>query len=560
MNAPSFRPFIVFTSLALLAGGCATPKPPAPRQPAIVSKWSPIEIAFTATGSYASPFQDVDLKVTFFAPDGDRFTVPGFWNGGHDWRVRFAPNLAGTWSYHTFCSATNDAGLQGQTGDFLCTAPRGDNRFTQHGPVKVARDGRHLIHDDLTPFFWLADTAWNGPLLSTPDDWTYYLNTRAEQGFDAVQWVGTQWRASPSGDLDGQSAYTGIDKIELNLPFFQRLDRKAQQAAAHGLLNVPVLLWAINGGGDAKVNPGVSLPDDQAVKLARYMVARWQAFPVVWILAGDGDYRGDNAARWKRIGQAVFGDIYHAPTLLHPGGQQWDLPDFQNEKWLDMIGYQSGHGDSDATWKWIYDGPASRDWNQEPPRPFINLEPCYENHLGYQSHKPHPPEDVRRAMYWSLLNAPTAGVSYGGHGVWGWDDGTKPPTDHAGTGTPLPWRKALKMPGAEQVRYLKSFFDGLEFWRLRPAPQMLVKQPGDESPLRHVSISKTVEGDFAVAYIPSDRSIEVRLDQLPGRPQITWMNPRDGKRTPAVGVVTGGALQLPTPAAGDWVLLIRAGT
>lgn len=560
MNARLIRTLSALAVVVIFAAGCATPQPKPPQQPAIVNKWSPIEIQFTASGSYSSPFQDVELRVTFFAPDGERFTVPGFWNGGRDWRVRFAPNLAGTWSYQSICSVTNDMGLHGRTGDFLCTAPRGESRFTKHGPVRIARDGRHLIHDDLTPFLWVGDTAWNGALLSTPDDWDLYARTRNEQGFDAVQWVATQWRASPQGDLNDQPAFTGRDKIQPNLAFFNRLDRKADQLANRGLLNIPVLLWAINGGGDPRVNPGVSLPEDQAIKLARYMVARWQALPVVWILAGDGNYNGQNAERWKRIGRGVFGDIYHAPTMLHPGGQQWNLPDFQNEDWLDMIGYQSGHGDNDAAWKWIYDGPPSRDWKIEPPRPFINLEPCYENHLGYQSHKPHPPEHVRRAMYWSLLNAPTAGVSYGGHGVWGWDDGTKSPTDHAGTGTPLPWKEALKMPGAEQVRYLKQFFDGIDFWRLRPAPQMLTKQPGDQSPERYVAIAKSVEGDFAVAYIPSDRMIEVKLDQLPTRPQINWMNPRDGKRTPAVGVVTEGALQLPTPAEGDWVLLIRAGS
>lgn len=559
MNARSARTLILIVAAALVTAGCATTAPVATRKPAVVPKWSPHEIAFSAGRSYAAPFQEVDLRVTFFAPDGERFTVPGFWNGGRDWRVRFSPNLAGTWSYQTFCSNTNDPGLHGLTGDFLCTAPRGENRFTQHGPVKIARDGRHLVHDDLTPFLWVADTAWNGALLSTPEDWAYYLGTRNEQGFTAVQWVTTQWRAAPTGDLEGRAAFTGSDKIEPNREYFDRLDRKAAQLAHRGLLNVPVLLWAIGGGSDPKVNPGFSLPEDQAIKLARYMVARWQALPVVWILPGDGDYRGDKAERWKRIGRAVFGDIHHAPTMLHPGGQHWNLPEFQHEDWLDLVGYQSGHGDDDGTWRWIVAGPPAKDWKLEPPRPFLNLEPPYENHVAYQSRKPHSPENVRKAMYWSLLNAPTAGVSYGGHGVWGWDDGTGEPTDHTGTGTPLPWREALKMPAADQVRHLASFFGGLEFWKLRPAPEMLVKQPGNESAERFVAIARSEEGNFAVAYVPQDRAIEVQLKQLPPRPQITWINPRDGTRSPAVGVVTETALQLPTPAAGDWLLHIRAG-
>ena len=241
MNANILRQSLLLTVVLVLATSCAT-APVKPRQPAQVPKWSPFEGRFHAAMQYAKPFQETDLTVTFTAPDGERFTVPGFWNGARDWRVRFAPNLAGVWSYATRCSNTNDAGLHGITGDFLCTAPRNDSRFTSHGPIKVARDGRHLIHDDLTPFLWLGDTAWNAALLSTPEEWALYARTRRDQKFTAVQWVTTQWRASPLGDLNGQPAYTGTDAIELNLPFFARLDQHAELLARAGLLNVPVLM------------------------------------------------------------------------------------------------------------------------------------------------------------------------------------------------------------------------------------------------------------------------------------------------------------------------------
>ena len=88
---------------------------------------------------------------------------------------------------------------------------------------------------------------------------------------------------------------------------------------------------------------------------------------------------------------------------------------------------------------------------------------------------------------------------------------------------------------------------------------MLAKQPGTETADRFISISRSEEGEFVVAYVPRDRSIELKLNQLPPRPQINWFNPRDGSRSPAVGIVTGESLQLPTPAEGDWLLLIRTG-
>jgi len=324
-------------------------------------------------------------------------------------------------------------------------------------------------------------------------------------------------------------------------------------------LNVPVLLWAISGGSNPRVNPGVALPDDQAIILARYMVARWQANPVLWFLGGDGDYRGAKADKWKRIGRAVFDGIAHAPVTMHPGGMQWVLKEFHNEKWYDIVGYQSGHGDDDATMRWMTEGPLTDDWAKMPHKPFINLEPPYENHIAYQSKKPISPNVMRRAMYWTLLNNPTAGVTYGGHGVWGWDDGTKQPTDHAGTGTPMPWKKALTMPGAEQMAHLYGFFSTNDFWRLRPTPAFVVNNPGKNAAAKFVSAARTDKKDLMIVYVPEDRTIEVKLNSLPPSPNISWFNPRSGETSPAVAVVTTDTCQFPTPEEGDWLLVIKTG-
>jgi hypothetical protein len=326
-----------------------------------------------------------------------------------------------------------------------------------------------------------------------------------------------------------------------------------------GLLSAPVLLWSIGSGTTPAVNPGFSLPEDQAIRLARYMVARWQAHDVIWILPGDGDYRGEKAEKWKRIGRAVFGDSQHAPVLLHPGGMHWVLREFQNEPWLDIHGYQSGHGDDDKTLSWMTTGPPAKDWTLEPHRPFINLEPPYEHHLAYQSRTPIVPETVRRAIYWSLLTAPTAGVSYGGHGVWGWDDGTKPPTDHAGSGTPLPWKEALVMPAAEQMAHVAEIFTSIDYWRLRPAPQVLAEQPGTAMPRRFISASASETHDLLVIYTPEAQPITINAATMP-RGRATWSNPRTGARTNASGVRSGEIVRFDPPGEGDWVLVIKRGT
>ena len=521
----------------------------------IVARWSPFEATFTSAGTMDNPLHDVELRVTFTAPSRQTRTVRGFWDGDRTWRVRFAPDEIGEWSYETNVVQGSDGGLHGQTGRFRVVPSKAANKFDRHGPVRVSRNRRFLEHADGTPFFWLADTGWNAALHSTPDDWQYYIKERARQRFTAVQWVTTQWRAAPNGDRLNELAYSGTDRIAVNPAFFQRLDAKAAALDRAGLLNVPVLLWAIGGGSNPAINPGFSLPEDQAIRLAQYMIARWQAYDVVWILPGDGDYRGDRAEKWKRIGRAVFAEGGHAPVVLHPGGMHWVLREFQDETWLDVHGYQSGHGDDDKTLRWMIEGPPSKDWTVEPVRPFINLEPPYEYHLAYQSRKPITPEIVRRAVYWSLLNAPTAGVTYGGHGVWGWDDGTKTPADHPNTGIALPWRKAILMPGAEQMAHVASLFTSIDFWRLRPAPDAIASQPGSMTPADFIAASASETRELLVAYSPGPRTIELRASMVPKGPS-TWHNPRTGARTKAAGVHADAVVRFDTPAEGDWALVI----
>ena len=559
-SSPPFRQLLsvlaarslLFLALILffLEAGCAL----GPSRIAIVPKWSRFEAVLTSSTAYTNPIQQAELQATFISPTGERRTVPGFWDGGSTWRIRFAPDQPGEWTFTTDCSDALNSGLHKLNGRFTCVAATGASRFFQHGPVKVSNDKRFLIHDDRTPFFWLGDTAWSGPMKSTDDEWTHYLQERNRQKFSAVQWVATQFRAAPDGDLEHRPAFTGSNNIAINLDFFRRLDGKVDALTRAGLLNVPVLLWAHGG---SMVNPGFSLPDDQAIRLARYMVARWQANPTVWILNGDGDYRGIGAEKWKRIGRAVFGDIWHAPVTLHPGGRIWVMEAFKQETWLDLCGYQSGHNDTDDNLRWIFSGPASTTWKTDPARPYLSLEAPYENHNGARGGKPMDAFIVRRAHYWSLLNAPVTGVTYGGHGVWGWDDGTKPPVDHPNTGIPLPLNEALVMPGAQQMEHLATFFNSIEYWRLRPASEILGKQPGAQDPRKFVSATRSEAKDLVVVYTPDERLVSLMIEAIPPGCTTTWFNPRTGERRVAVAVVTDRTCEFPTPDIGDWLLLIQ---
>lgn len=515
-------------------------------------RWERFEQTFSSSVAYENPLQEATLSVTFTAPSGRSRTVDGFWDGGATWRARFAPDEEGIWRYAASCSDSANAGLHGQQGELAVGPPAGATRFAQHGPVGLAADRRSLAHADGTPFLWLADTAWNGPMMASDDEWVHYLRERLRQGFTAVQWMASESLISPDGNREGERMIAGRERIAVNPAFFQRLDRMQDAINAAGLLSAPVLLWAAEWSDPAinERNPGFYLPEDQAILLARYMVARWGGNQVIWMLNGDGPYGGAKAARWQRIGRAVFGEGPHAPVMLHPNGMNIPIDEFAGEPWLDIMTYQSGHGDDAETLRWLNQGPPSEVWRRDPPRPLLNLEPPYEDHIAYQSGRRFDDQRVRRALYWSMLNAPTAGVTYGGHGVWGWDDGSRPPEAHPNTGTPKPWREALLLPGAEQVAHLASCFAALEWWRLRPAQELLAAQPGDEDAERYVAVAQT-NGGAILAYTPVAQPIALRAG-VPSAGQ--WFNPRSGERVQAQAAGDGPRFE--PPGDGDWVLLL----
>jgi len=518
---------------ALAAYSCRSG--PAPE--ATVDVWGRWEGSFTASEG-DSP--DAELAVRFTAPSGGERVVDAFWDGGDVWKARFMPDEPGEWRYRT-------EGFLDEEGAFVAApAERTDNPFLHRGAIRVSDNDRHFVHADGTPFLWLGDTAWNGALMSTAEDWQTYLADRREKGFSVIQLVTTQWRAA-DGNAEGEVAYTGFDEIEINPRFFERIDARMDAVNDAGFLAAPVLLWTL---GEPERNPG-KLPPDQAIKLADYLVARYGAHHVAWFLAGD-EHFGETAERWKTIGRAVFGGREHAPATLHPRGRQWYFDDFAQERWLDFLIYQSSHGGGPETLEWLQTGPPAQKWRQWPTRPILNSEPGYEDHYAHQIDRTHTAGDVRRQLWWSLLNTPIAGVTYGGHGIWSWEAEARQPLNHNRAGVAQPWHVALELPASAQMRHIADFFGSIDWTALRPAPDMVENQSDD--PAGYIGASASEAGDLAVAYLP--RGGEVRLDasRLADGLAATWFNPRTGASQPAEG--NDGAYRAPDRS--DWTLLLHS--
>ena len=507
--------------------------------------WGRWERTFTA-GDAGDPETEIVAELT--SPTGKKTAVDGFWDGGTTWKIRFMPHEEGLWSFTTK-SSPPAGGLTGISGKIRVSKETDGNAFHGSGALRVSKSGTHLEHADGTPFFWLGDTCWNGTLFSTKEDWAQYLDTRAAQGFTVIQFnVMAPWRAAPS-DAEGETAFSGLENVKIRPQFFRRLDERMEALAQRGLVAAPVLIWSLT-----RKDPGNYLPEKDLVRLARTLVARYQAHHVVWVLAGDNPYDKERAERWKVVGRAVFGSGARAPVTTHPTGMNWPWESFREESWLTVLGYQSGHGDSPETLQWIHSGPPARNWSKSPARPVINLEPPYEGHLSYQSRKPHSDYNVRRAVYWSLLSTPIAGVTYGGHGVWSWHE--KPgqePTDHPGTGAAPVWRDALNLPGAKQMTHAAKLLSSLAWWMLRPDPALVMNQ--SEDPAKFIAASRTEKGNLALFYLPVGGELRVKKGEVLDTAEARWFDPRRGEYTPAKRNAPG---VLEAPSTDDWLLIVKS--
>ena len=74
-----------------------------------IKTWEVFELKLSAVNHYSNPYAEIPvsktglLKVIFKgingAAKGKSIDIFGFWDGGQDWKVRFAPPESGTWEY-----------------------------------------------------------------------------------------------------------------------------------------------------------------------------------------------------------------------------------------------------------------------------------------------------------------------------------------------------------------------------------------------------------------------------------------------------------------------------
>ncbi|MDZ7374367.1 MAG: DUF5060 domain-containing protein [candidate division KSB1 bacterium] len=104
---------------------------------------------------FTNPYdpEQIALWAEFLSPSGRQWRIPGFYDNyesRNEWKVRFAPNELGPWSFRLVLSNQGST-VTSEEGSFWAEAS------PHHGWIRPSPVNRHyFVHDDGTPFYGIA--------------------------------------------------------------------------------------------------------------------------------------------------------------------------------------------------------------------------------------------------------------------------------------------------------------------------------------------------------------------------------------------------------------------
>jgi hypothetical protein len=482
-----------------------------------------------------------DGAIRCAGPNGETLTAAAFADGDR-WRARVALTAPGDWRWEASDGAAGTIG-----------APPASGERWPAGPLRLSDDRRSLVDAAGAPFFYLADTAWAIVWKGTPEQWATYLDRRAAQGYSVLQVNLLPWRWELT-DVAGNRPFHDGDPTRPNAAYFARYDQFIAMAAERGLFTCLMLIW----GGPRPLLPAVYFSTEQAVAFARYAVARYAAYPMLWSLSGDAPYVQE-IERWEAVGAAVeSADPYGHPTTNHlPPSMNWHALHHASP-WHDFHMLQTGH--RRASIADIAALPAAYH-RRRPAKPVVNGEPWYEAHPSRDTQAFGPnftPAEARYAFWVSLLSGATMGHTYGSQGIWNWKRPGDDETSMAGPQIGPSWFTALEHAGAEHCAIGARFMRRLPWSRLQPAPERVWQEPPAFAPTQRPCCA-TDEATTWLVYLPRGAG-QVTLKGIQQRAwSARWFDPRSGAEQPAGAVDVRDDLtwQAPrAPSADDWVLVV----
>ncbi len=432
----------------------------------IQQQWKAFTLDLHSDRAYENPFLNVDVTAVFTGPEGEILRVLGFWDGGGTWRIRAALTAVGQWRYST-CASDGNPDFSSE-GSICCVAYDGELDIYRHGFLRKGPQGRYLVYDDGTPFFWLGDTHWT---FVTEERWDESNCPKYESQFKACvdRRVAQKFTIYESNLRDGPEDFRMFGRYDQylietehgylpNIDFLQRNpDLKMQYIADAGLVNAVGFSWnnAITASGR-----------EHFVLLAKYLVARYGAYPVIWTLGGElpGYFSNDFDQLiddWRQVAlETEKWDPYNHLTTFHQASARPFLDLYIGENWYDFALTQGAHGDFD-----FYPTMYSEWVQKHPGYPIVEGESLYEGATSNEHFSRVITPDMVRYVAWLCMQTGGCGYTYGCNGVWElqWEAGV----GGIGWGD-MAWWDGLELPAAGQLTLMREFYEKAGWWELKP--------------------------------------------------------------------------------------------
>ena len=564
MKRNAFRLVSVLMSLLMISGAVSAAGAEADTEYEKVEVFCRTDIILHSSKKYDNPYKDVQIDAVFTHESGESISLYGFWYGGDEWHVRFAPTKTGIWSYRIVCSDEENDGLHEQTGKLRAVKNTGKTELDKHGFVKISDNGRYFVYDDGTPFYWLGDTNWqapnyvsltqcNYPGCSCGNQFMHEVNDRVAKGFTVYQ---TYFDSSES-DGGGQRSVTTEPSMWLKKygmidpdTFKNKFDVMFDYLAAKGM--VIALGFGVHS---ITVN---AMSDRELQDISRYLTARYASYPVIWITAQEitGDEQFD---KWEKSAKIVEkGDGYGHPQSAHQypiEASDTYAVRLGGSEWHDFYALQNGHGPRIAD-KSTYKGY----WDNKPlkgrVKPFVETEANYEDIYcgGFNGY------DASRISAWKANLCGSYGFTYGVTGVWANCYSTTGNTGWMGTFSTEPWYMGIDKPGSYEMQYMARFFRMIDFSSLVPrfGSKTYSNLRDEDKVLASSDDAKT----YVAYFYNTDRS----TGELGGLDKTAaysayWYDPLTGHFIEAgSGITSGnGRYTIPEkPTKGDWVFLLTS--
>lgn len=369
------------------------------------------------------------------------------------------------------------------------------------GRLVVHSSKRRFVLEDGTPFFYLADTAWELFHRLTLEEVSTYLEARRTQGFNVIQCVLlAELDGIRTPNRYGETPFIGEDPDRFNPAYWAHVDRVLDLIAESGLYAAILPTWGDKimkgtwGDGPVIFNPE---------KMRRFAFAVSRRFAqrpnIIWVVGGDRNPTGYEDIFRAEANGLREGDPFHRLMTMHPQGEMSSSQHFHQEDWLDFNMMQTGHGKRDLK---VHDRLWA-DYALNPTKPVLDGEPRYEGHAPFLDLQGiHMDDsDCRRAAYATVFSG-AAGVTYGCHAVW-----QMASDKYLGINQPLgSWSESLNLPGAGQYGRLKSLMLSLPFLTLEPFDEVSGGTSEDWAPPLALS---TPDRSTIAIYSPHGKAVQV---------------------------------------------------